>query len=153
MNFFFKVKLPFLQWNLKIAMNYLHFLSAKQSCTAQWGQQGHIFQVLRRSLMCTDFLLLKIKTLPLHLDCRAGVLFSSSHKPQPPSSAWEGSAAQVPPSCYVLPQGNQNKENNAHLRFFLAQGQHVASRYHTSHGTDITGSEWTLHCSCAPLTS
>lgn len=67
-------------------MNYLHFLSAKQSCTAQWGQWGHVFQALR-SLMCTDFLLLKMKTLHLHLDCRAGVLFSPSHTPQPPSSA------------------------------------------------------------------
>lgn len=109
MNFFFKVKLPFLQWNLKIVMNYLHFLSAKQSCTAQWGQWGHTFQVLRKSLMCTDFLLLKVKSLHLHLDCRAGVLFSSSHMPQPSSSAWEGSATQVPPSLLCSSPGKSEQ--------------------------------------------
>lgn len=116
------------------------------------GSVGSYFPGSKKQLDVHRFSAVKVKTLHLHLDCRAGVLLSSSHMPQPSSSAWEGSATQVPPSCYVVPQGNQDKENKKHLGFFLAQGQHVASRYHTSHGTDVAGSEWTLHCSCTPVT-
>lgn len=115
-----------------------HFLSAKQSYTAQRGQCGHILQAVRGSLLCIDFLLSKMKTLPLYLDCRAGALCSSPHTPEPPSSAQQGSAPQVLPSCYVLPQRNQGKENGAQLGFFLTWGQHVPSAYCTAHGTDIT---------------
>lgn len=126
-------------------MNSFHFLSAKQSYTAQQGQCGHIFQAVKGSVVCIDFLPSKMKNSPLHLDCRAGALCSSPHTPQPPSSARHGSAPQLLPSCYVLPQGNQGEENSAHL----AWGQHVASTYRTSHETDVTGSECTLRCSCA----
>jgi len=54
----------------------------------------------------------------------------------------------APSWLLLLPQRIQGKENSAHLGFFLTWGQHVASTYCTSHGTDITKSECTLLCSC-----
>lgn len=126
-------------------------MSAKQPYAAHQGQCGHIFQAARGSLVCIHLLLSKIKILTLHLDCRAGALCSSPCNPLAPSSATHRSAPQVLPSCSLLPWGNQDEENSAHLGYFLTWGQHVARSYLTSQGTDITRSECALHCKCGPV--
>lgn len=77
-------------------MNSFHFLSAKQSYTAQRGQRGRVLQAVRGSLLHIDFLPSKMKTLPLHLDCRVGALRSSRCTPPASQHCTPGECTTAP---------------------------------------------------------